>query len=220
MNINDIFLVSGAIIGSVGGAAVIIVALSTWLGKVWANRILESDRARYASELENLKSDLSKKIHEHNVAVSRIDTQRAEALQKFYSILVSWFEIVLNIRAPNIQLEKNKGNAVMQYQAWATDLQNEAVKFAKLTTKSAILLKLETNIVIAKCGHALSTLSINFNDVANNSKEPDVDKLFEIITKGREALEKEYLGAFEPAKDTLIEEFRSIMDPTIKVKNS
>lgn len=43
------------LLSSAGGAALIIAALSSWLGKVWANRILESDRARYAKELDNIR---------------------------------------------------------------------------------------------------------------------------------------------------------------------
>jgi hypothetical protein len=52
----DIFKLAGAIIASVGGSAALILALSSWLGKVWANRILESDKAKYAAELESVKA--------------------------------------------------------------------------------------------------------------------------------------------------------------------
>jgi len=53
---------AGAIIASFGGACVILLALSSWLGKVWASRILEGDRARYAEELENLRQQGSEKL--------------------------------------------------------------------------------------------------------------------------------------------------------------
>lgn len=36
----------------------IVFALSSWLGKVWAARILEQDRAKYTAEIERLKSSL------------------------------------------------------------------------------------------------------------------------------------------------------------------
>lgn len=57
--VSEVFSIAGAMIGSVGGAAFIIVALSTWLGKVWANRILEQDRLKYASGLEQIKNKLN-----------------------------------------------------------------------------------------------------------------------------------------------------------------
>ena len=58
MNFEDIFKLAGAIVTSVGGAALIMMALSSWLGKVWANRILEKDKLKYSSELEKLKTNL------------------------------------------------------------------------------------------------------------------------------------------------------------------
>lgn len=58
MDIDEIFKVSAAIISSVGGAAVIMFVLSSWLGKVWANRILEKDKLLYSSELERIKNQL------------------------------------------------------------------------------------------------------------------------------------------------------------------
>jgi len=70
MDISDIFKISGAILGSVGGAAVIIVGLSTWLGKVWANRIFEKDKLRYTSELEKVKNDLKRETEKHNFVFS------------------------------------------------------------------------------------------------------------------------------------------------------
>jgi hypothetical protein len=36
----------------------IVFGLAAWLGKVWANRILESDRAKYRTQVEGLLADL------------------------------------------------------------------------------------------------------------------------------------------------------------------
>ncbi|MGD9639413.1 MAG: hypothetical protein AB7U85_10245 [Alphaproteobacteria bacterium] len=48
------------IIGSFGGAGAIILAVSSWLGKIWANRVMEKDRANYSKELEKLRAELEK----------------------------------------------------------------------------------------------------------------------------------------------------------------
>ncbi|HFU0486654.1 TPA: hypothetical protein ACGTTP_004652, partial [Vibrio parahaemolyticus] len=55
MSWDEVFKVVTITVGSLGGGAVIIVAFSSWLGKVWANRILETDKSRYSKELESLK---------------------------------------------------------------------------------------------------------------------------------------------------------------------
>jgi hypothetical protein len=41
-----------------GGASVIMLGLSSWLGKVWANRILEKDKLKYQAELEQMKGEI------------------------------------------------------------------------------------------------------------------------------------------------------------------
>lgn len=54
MQWEDVFQIIVAAIASVGGGGAIVFALSNWLGKVWANRILEADRAKYQLEIERL----------------------------------------------------------------------------------------------------------------------------------------------------------------------
>lgn len=60
MSIVEIVSIGASVILSFGGAGAIILALSAWLGKVWANRIMEQDRAKYAEDIETLKSQLER----------------------------------------------------------------------------------------------------------------------------------------------------------------
>lgn len=55
MNVWD---VAGAVIVSVGGGAVLVWGLSSWLGKVWAERILEKDRANYQTAISKLQHEM------------------------------------------------------------------------------------------------------------------------------------------------------------------
>jgi len=45
----------GAFLISVGGGAALVWAFSSWLAKVWANKILEKDRAKYQEQIEILR---------------------------------------------------------------------------------------------------------------------------------------------------------------------
>ena len=56
MNILEIAQTGGAILVSLGGAGAIMMGLSSWLGKVWATKILEEDKNKYKTALEQLKS--------------------------------------------------------------------------------------------------------------------------------------------------------------------
>jgi hypothetical protein len=51
-----------AIIVSIGGAGAILIALSKWFGNVFANKLLEKDKAKYQGELEGLKQKYSKEL--------------------------------------------------------------------------------------------------------------------------------------------------------------
>jgi hypothetical protein len=54
MSLSDLLSISGAVLLSLGGGSAIVFALSKWLGGVWANRILENERASLAREQELL----------------------------------------------------------------------------------------------------------------------------------------------------------------------
>jgi hypothetical protein len=47
-------------IASVGGAGVIIVGVSTWVGKIWAEKLMNADKAKHEQELARLRSGLEK----------------------------------------------------------------------------------------------------------------------------------------------------------------
>ena len=43
MSFQDVFQIASAVLLSLGTGGAIVVGLSSWLGKVWASRILEKD---------------------------------------------------------------------------------------------------------------------------------------------------------------------------------
>lgn len=66
MNWDEAFKVIASMLASVGGAALIIFGLSSWLGKVWANRILEADKLRYQSALAVVNRYSETQFHLYN----------------------------------------------------------------------------------------------------------------------------------------------------------
>lgn len=61
---DEIFKIALTILGSVGTAGAIIFGLSNWLGKVWASRLIESNKAKVTADLEHLsrKRDIYAKV--------------------------------------------------------------------------------------------------------------------------------------------------------------
>lgn len=48
--------ISAAILGSLGGAGVIVVGFSSWLGKIWATRLMDNERHKHERDLEALRA--------------------------------------------------------------------------------------------------------------------------------------------------------------------
>lgn len=71
MSWEDGFRFSTAILTSLGGGAAIVFAFSSWLGKVWAARILDKER-----------HDLEKLRKEHEIRFSRLHVERADAIKE------------------------------------------------------------------------------------------------------------------------------------------
>lgn len=83
MSFTEIFSIAGAIIASIGGGAAIVLALSSWLGKIWANRLMEADKSRYAKELETVKAELTR--------ISQDRTRKLESLKRHYERQIEEF---------------------------------------------------------------------------------------------------------------------------------
>ena len=71
MTWEDAFRLSTAVLASLGGGVAVILGFSSWLGKIWASRILNKEK----HELEKLKN-------EHEIRFSKLHLERAEAIKE------------------------------------------------------------------------------------------------------------------------------------------
>ena len=86
MTWEDTFKIVTAMLTSVGGAGVIIFGLSSWLGKVWANRILEKE-----------KSELARITKEHEIRFSELHLERAQTIKKLYVELDDLYQSMISL---------------------------------------------------------------------------------------------------------------------------
>jgi len=61
----EVLKVATTIIAAVGVSGGIIATFASWLGRVWANNLMEKDRHRHSEELENLRANLHAKNEKH-----------------------------------------------------------------------------------------------------------------------------------------------------------
>lgn len=65
MDIEVVFQLAAAVLVSVGGGGVIVLGLSGWLGKVWAERLMARETQNHRVELEKLRAELQTAADRH-----------------------------------------------------------------------------------------------------------------------------------------------------------
>lgn len=58
----DAFETAFAVIAAMGGGGFIVLGLSSWIGKLWAERLMARDREVHAETLERLRYDLAREF--------------------------------------------------------------------------------------------------------------------------------------------------------------
>jgi hypothetical protein len=78
-----IITIATTVIASIGGAGIIILGLSSWLGKIWADRLYLRTNAQYAKEIEGIKSQYAQQIEEVKSRYSvELERLRADIAQR------------------------------------------------------------------------------------------------------------------------------------------
>ena len=69
MSTEDLLKIAALVVASFGGGAVIVVGLATWLGSLWASRILQREKAALDTSLEAIRHELgiTKSAYEHHL---------------------------------------------------------------------------------------------------------------------------------------------------------
>jgi hypothetical protein len=64
MDLTELAKIVFAVLGALGGGGAIVVALYSWLGKLWAERLMEKEKALYQKDLEHFKAQLNREMEE------------------------------------------------------------------------------------------------------------------------------------------------------------
>lgn len=217
MNTSDIWSVASAFLVSLGGGFAIALALSSWLGKLWASRILEREKGALQIQFAEYQNKLSKSLHKHNIAATRIDAQRVDAIRDLYGALIGWHEAALQIVSPNNFATMPAGSEPLflaQYAVWAKELRKRSEKLEHEAMRTAIYFSEETYGLIAKCGYTASMMSIEFATAAIKDKELGSSEHLKRVEKSRALLTEKYSSAYEPARRAVVDLFRKSIDPT------
>jgi hypothetical protein len=99
MSWSDTFQLIFGIFASSGIAVAIMFGLSSWLGKVWAGRILQTEKVKFEKELERIKAEYAKKHTVHRLQFQK----EFDLYEKLWESLVN-MSITCDIFSPSIQM--------------------------------------------------------------------------------------------------------------------
>lgn len=89
MTSTELLQLSGVILTSLGGASAIIFGFSSWLGKVWASRLMEKEKAEFSRELASLSSRLTQDVESYKVKLKKSELlfeKEYEAASEFIAL--------------------------------------------------------------------------------------------------------------------------------------
>ena len=149
MDWNDIFKLLVAVLVSIGGAGAIILGLSSWLGKIWANKLMEKDKSKYAKELERLKSDFTQDTEKYKIQLKKSEfffQEQYKAANEFASFYY--------------QILPEKAHVTME---WEDAMCEVVKKFAKhrdwlavFVASYSIILDKESIDLLQKCSYEIT----------------------------------------------------------------
>lgn len=145
VRISEAFSIAAAVVASVGGGGILVVALSSWLGRVWASRILEREKAELTRSIEVSKTELARGIErdkaaltafldEHRSDLQQLTSERLDALNRrrdVYARLATKMRILLRADMPPAQRETDKWAFLGAYDEgylWASEQVAEAIR--------------------------------------------------------------------------------------------
>jgi hypothetical protein len=87
MSIAQVFELAAAILTSIGSGGVIVFSLSNWLGKVWADRLMQNEKAKHDKDLEELKARNARDIEELRQKLNSISSRISRVHEKEFTVL-------------------------------------------------------------------------------------------------------------------------------------
>lgn len=209
MNTTDIWSIASAVLLSVGGASAILFGMASWLAKVWASRILENEKTALQIQFAQEKSKIDRALHVHNVAASRIDTQRVEAVLAINNAIADWHEAVIAIVHPNDD-EATPIGELEKYQKIARALQEKSTALGQASMRNCLYFSKETYFLLAECGETIDEMSLDFYE---STRLFASERLPERLRKAVEKITAEYEDKYTPARVALLDKFRELVDP-------
>ena len=124
-------------IAQIGGFSVVIIGLSSWLGKVWSGRILEKEKSLYIKELENIKSKYTLITEQYKIQLKKSEFFFQKQFDASLEFGKFFYEVL-----PKKQSALDEWEDVMR--SIADDLEEHKIFIDKFISKYNVLFDVKT----------------------------------------------------------------------------
>ena len=185
MQLLDILAIAGTVLFSIGGGTAIVFGFSSWLGKVWANRIMEKEKNEHTRELEFLKNSFLKDTESYKIKLKKSELIFEKQFEAASELVALHRSFLPDITFPDMDWED-----VLDHYAFSSkDIEK---KLKEYLSRHGAILGEEVEEKISEC---LGIAGWNKFEIKKDS---------DVTTKGKDEAEKIY-NLLNDAKNLMIE---------------
>ncbi len=183
----NILSIALTIIASVGVSGIIVFGLSSWLGKVWANRLMQQEKAVYAQELEKLKSEFTQNLEQYKTQLKKSEL----LFEKQYIASIEFGNFVYSV-------EPDKEHVLQEWEDAARSIPDNFDKYKiflnDFLKKYNILFDEKVIESINNVNHIIQTFSDDYDihDMHDGNQQDWYDKQWEYGDKFYTRLKEAY----------------------------
>lgn len=124
MSSNDWFALFGKIVATFGGAGVIVIGISSWIGKILANKMFENQRVENEKYLKDFQYKLDMKMTELNNQLEKskmkfdlLNKERFDVIRELYAKLTDMEDYVSiyfrSLKSGNETVDEDRKNYIL-----------------------------------------------------------------------------------------------------------
>jgi hypothetical protein len=98
----EVLEIAAIIVTSLGGGGAIVFALSNWLGKVWANRLMAREVAKHSGDLEALRSELVRSTESYKIKLKKSELIFQKEIEAASELVFAIREFLPTFRHPDM----------------------------------------------------------------------------------------------------------------------
>lgn len=201
------------LLGGVLASLAVAKLLAKWLVQHQLDKSLKSHEAHLTAKADVLKTQLSMYAHEQNVAVARVDSQRAQALHAIYGAISEWSRPVVTLVNGSPLRNVDEAAHLSLYFKLCEEAHAGATKLCQALQDNAIYVDTDLYTELADladcCGISVATVLAPMRQ--GHAEGWPIPEVFARVEEERESFQKEYKANLLPSIQRITQRFRETL---------